>query len=139
MVKKVIFAFATVLLIVNLNAQSVDDVGAKYNEGNEALKAKQYASAVAAYESAIKLADGAGGEADELKDNSEKQLVNAYYRNGITLYKSKKYDASVAEFNKSSALAEKRGDTEMTDKLTVITAKVLSSKGMSQIKKKDVV
>lgn len=137
MLKKLLFSFVIVMLSVGLYAQSVDDVGASYNEGNEAMKAKQYAAAVTAYEAAIKLADGAGAEAADLKQSSEKQLVNAYYRNGITLYKSKKYDASIAEFKKSYDLAEQRGDSEMTDKLTVITAKVLSSKGMSQIKKKD--
>lgn len=125
------------MLSAGLFAQSVEDVGAKYNEGNEAMKAKAYAEAVKAYEAAIKLATSVGGEADELKESSEKQLENAYYRNGISLYKSKKYDASVAQFKKSKALAAKSGDAEMEDKLTVITAKVLSSKGMSQIKSDD--
>jgi tetratricopeptide (TPR) repeat protein len=72
-----------------------------------------------------------------LKDNSEKQLVQAYYRNGISLYKSKKYDAAVGQLNMSNDLAGERGDTEMQEKLDVTTAKILSSKGMSQIKKKD--
>ena len=137
MVKNVFFAITLTLLTTGLFAQSVDDVGMLYNEGNEAMKSKQYADAVAAYESAIKMAGAVGGDADDLKDNSEKQLVNAYYRNGITLYKAKKYDAAVAEFNKSDKLAGERGNTEMQDKLTVTTAKVLSSKGMSLIKKKD--
>lgn len=137
MMKKVLFAGVMIMLSAGLYAQSIDEVGAKYNEGNEAMKAKDYAKAVTAYEAAIKLASNVGSEADELKASSEKQLENAYYRNGITLYKSKKYDASVAQFTMSKELAKKSGDTEMEDKLTVITAKVLSSKGMSQIKSKD--
>ena len=137
MMKKVLIAGVMFMLSAGLYAQSIDQVGAKYNEGNEAMKAKSYDEAVKAYESALKLANSVGGEADELKGNIETQLENAYYRNGISLYKSKKYDASVAQFNKSKALAVKGGDAEMQDKLTVITAKVLSSKGMSQINDKD--
>jgi tetratricopeptide (TPR) repeat protein len=134
---KSLLAIAVVLLSMGLFAQSVEDAGAKYNEGNEAMKAKQYSTAVSAFENALKMAKAAGPDAAELEGNIEKQLMNAYYRNGISKYKAKKYDESVAQMKKSLAIANEMGDTDMADKLTVTMAKVLSSKGMSQIKKND--
>ncbi|MEJ2596282.1 MAG: hypothetical protein P8100_14420, partial [bacterium] len=126
-----------IMLSFGLYAQSIDDVGAKLNEGNEAMKAKQYAKAITAYEAAIKMSGTVGAEADALKESSQQQLVNAYYRNGITLYKSKNYESSVANLNNGRKLAGEIGDTDMENKLTVVTAKVLSSKGMSLIKDND--
>ncbi len=126
-----------IMLSFGLYAQSIDDVGAKLNEGNEAMKAKQYAKAITAYEAAIKMSGTVGAEADALKESSQQQLVNAYYRNGITLYKSKNYESSVANLNNGRKMAAEIGDTDMEDKLTVVTAKVLSSKGMSLIKDND--
>jgi tetratricopeptide (TPR) repeat protein len=134
---KSLLAIAIVFLTVGMFAQSVEDAGAKYNEGNEAMKAKQYSTAVTAFEDALKMANAAGPEAADLSGNIEKQLMNAYYRNGISKYKAKKYDASVAEMNKSLGIANEIGDADMANKLTVTMAKILSSKGMSQIKKND--
>lgn len=135
--KRSIMIIALAFLTIGLFAQTVEEAGAKYNEGAEQMKAKDYSTAVTTLEEAMKLANGAGPEADDLKGNIEKQLTNAYYRNGISKYKAKKYDEAVGEFEKSYALAGERGDTDMQNKQTVIIAKVLSSKGMSLIKKKD--
>ena len=132
--RRIAFTFLVGRIAEGSYAQSVDDVGAKLNEGNDAMMAKQYAKAVAAYESAIKLAASAGSGADELKKNSEKQLVDAYYRNGISLYKAKKYDASVSELKKSLDMAKKVGDNDKIESVPVVMAKVLSAKGMSLIK-----
>jgi tetratricopeptide (TPR) repeat protein len=134
---RTLLAITVVFLSMGLFAQSVEDAGAKYNEGNEAMKAKQYSTAVSAYEDALKMAEAAGPDAADLQGNIEKQLMQAYYRNGISKYKGKKYDDAVAEMNKSKVLADQLGDADMSDKLSVTTAKVLSSKGMSQIKAKD--
>jgi tetratricopeptide (TPR) repeat protein len=101
------------------------------------MKAKDYAAAVTAFESALKMAEAAGPEAADLQMNIETQLMNAYYRDGVSKYKGKKYDESIAQFDKGIAMAEQIGDSEMSEKLVVIKAKVLSSKGMSQIKKND--
>lgn len=137
MLKKSFMIVGLVVLSLGVFAQSVEDAGLQYNEGNEQMKAKDYSGAVMSFEQALATAEAAGPDAADIKESIEKQLTNAYYRNGISKYKAKKYDASVGEFQKSYGLAEKTGDTEMQDKLTVIMAKVLSSKGMSQIKAKD--
>lgn len=134
MLKKSLMLLGLVVLSLGVFAQTVEEAGAKYNEGNEQMKAKNYAGAVTTFEAALKLAKGAGPDAEDLKGNIENQLMNAYYRNGISKYKAKKYDASISEFQKSIGLAKQLGDTDMEDKLVVIQAKVLSSKGLSELK-----
>jgi len=44
------------ILSVGIFAQSVNEVGAKYNEGNERYKAKEYVQAIEAYKAVIELA-----------------------------------------------------------------------------------
>ena len=86
MLNKSLMIIGLVVLSLGMFAQTVEEAGAKYNEGNEQMKAKNYSGAVTTFEAALKLADGAGPDADELKGNIEAQLENAYYRNGITKF-----------------------------------------------------
>ena len=124
-----------VVLSLGMFAQSVEEAGEAYNAGNEAMKAKQYAGAVTAYENALDLAKAVGGEADELKGSIEKQLMNAYYKNGLTNYKGRKYDAAIANLEKSLVLSKEQGNTDMSNKTITYIAKVRSTKGNSLIKK----
>lgn len=124
------FAF----LSLGMFAQSIEDAGTKYNEGNEAMKAKQYASAVTAYEEALDIAKAVGFEADELKGNIEKQLMSAYYKNGLVNYKGRKYDVAIANLEKSLVLSKEQGNTEMQNKTITYIAKVRSTKGNSLLK-----
>ena len=49
-INKSLLIIGVVFLSMGMFAQSVEDAGAKYNEGNEAMKAKQYITAVAAFD-----------------------------------------------------------------------------------------
>lgn len=97
-------------------AQTLDDAGSKYNAGNEQYSAKAYADAVASYESALEICKNVGPDGDALKGNIEKQLNNAYYRNGLALYKAKKFEDAIAQLEKSAKLAGELGDTEKQKK-----------------------
>ncbi len=119
---------------MGLFAQSVEEAGAKYNDANTALKEKQYANAVSLYEEALKTADAAGPDAADLKGNIEKQLMSAYYKNGLTLYKGRKYDLAIGNLEKSYALAGQLGDDAMTKKNVTYIARVRSTKGNSLVK-----
>lgn len=118
---------------MGLIAQSVEDAGAKYNEGNTAMKEKKYSAAVTSYESALKIAK-ASPDAGDLTGNIEKQLMTAYSKVGLSQYKKKEYDASIAYLDKSYALADQLADAAMKKKLTEYMAKIRSAKGMSLIK-----
>ena len=124
------------LFSIIIFAQTVEDAGNKYNEANTAFQNKQYADAITLYKDALSMADAAGPDADELKGNIQKQLVNAYLKNGILLYKQKKYDASVESLKKGEALAKSTGDDAMATRIGGIIPKIYSSKGLSLVKQK---
>ncbi len=119
-------------------AQSVEDAGEMYNEGNGYYKEKDYASAITSYESAQKIAKEVGADAADLKVNIEKQLLNAYYSEAKNLYTKGKYDASIALFEKTYAFAEELGDAKKLKYSKLYIAKVRTSKGISLLGKSDV-
>lgn len=118
-------------------AQSVDEAGAKYNEGNEHYKAKEYAAAVTSYKEAMDIATAAGADADGIKASIEKQLQNAYYKNGLALYKGKKFDAAIASLDKSYAMAEAAADVKMQKRIKIYLSSVRVSKGNALLKDKN--
>jgi len=115
-------------------AQSMVDVGAKYNEANGLYKEKNYTEAITAYQAGIKLSDEVGVEADELKGKMEKQLMNSYYKNGLQ-YKKIGLDASIASLERAYALAGELNDDAMRGKSAKTVAKLRSAKGNSFLKK----
>lgn len=132
-VKRTLFIIGFTIFTMGLFAQSVEEAGAKYNEGNTAMKAKKYSTAVPLYEEALKIANAAP-DAGDLTGNIEKQLMTAYSKVGLSSYKTKKYDAALANLDKSYALADKLGDAAMQKKLKEYMAKIRSAKGLSLIK-----
>ncbi len=132
--KRSFLMISMVLATVIVMAQSVEDAGAKYNEGNEFYKEKSYSNAVASYEEALNIATEAGVAGEELKSSIEKQLMNAYYKNGLSQYKGRKYDAAIALLEKSYALSMQLGDDSMKTKTATYIAKVRSTKGSSLLK-----
>lgn len=133
--KRSLFILGLSIFTMGLFAQSVEEAGAKYNEGNTAMKEKKYSGAVASYEEALKIASSAM-DADDLKGNIEKQLMTAYMKNGLSLYKKKSYDESLAQLDKSAALADQLGDATTAKKVFEYKAKIGSSKGLSLVKAK---
>ena len=136
--KRSFLMISMVMATVVVMAQSVEDAGAKYNEGNEYYKEKSYSNAVASYEEALNIATEAGVDGEELKSSIEKQLKNAYYKNGLSQYKGRKYDAAIALLEKAYTLSEQLGDDSMKTKTATYIAKVRSTKGSSLLKAKKV-
>jgi len=134
MLKRSLLVVVLTIFTIGLFAQTVEQAGAKYNEGNTAIKNKNYSAAVKSYESALKIASAAGPTAADLKGNIEKQLVNAYTKDGIVKYKKKDYDGSITSLDKGYDLAGKIGESETQSKLIEYIAKIRSAKGMSLIK-----
>lgn len=126
------------MLTVVAMAQSVEDAGAKYNEGNAFFKEGAYGKAVTSYENALKIANSVGTDADALKGNIEKQLMNAYFKNGLLQYKGRKYDAAVAYLEKAYAISGRLDDESMKTSTSTYIAKVRSTKGNSLLKENKV-
>lgn len=136
--KKVLLTIGVVFISIGAIAQSVEEAGAKYNEGNGFYKEKDFASAITAYESAMGIAKEAGADAADLLLNIEKQLLNSYYNEAKGLYKGGKFDAAIAMFEKSYAMAEEVGDATKSKNSKSYIAKVRTSKGSSLLKKNKV-
>ncbi len=129
---------SVVMLTMSVMSQSVEDAGAKYNEGNEYYKEKNYKVAITSYEAALKIANKVGADAADLKGSIEKQLLNTVYAIGKEQYKAKKFDAAIASFEKSYAMSEQLGDESKKQSSTSFIAKVRTSKGGSLLKKNKV-
>ena len=129
MLKKSLILVGMLVFAFGVFAQSVDEVGAKYNEGNEKYNAKEYAQAVDAYKAGLKLADQVGTDADDLKASIEMQLGKAYYKNGIALYKAKNLDGSLLVLDEGYAFVKKTGDSKSEKKFVSVISQVRSKKG----------
>ena len=136
MLKKIMIFTAIVFFGVSVFAQSMDDAGTSYNEGNQKYNTKDYAGAIASFENALNICNTVGAEAEGLKGNVQKQLNNSYYKNGLTLYKKRKYDDAIANMHKSLMLSEELGDNSKKAKDINYIAKIHSTKGLTLIKEK---
>ena len=125
--KRSLFILGFSIFTMGLFAQSVEDAGAKYNEGNTAMKEKKYSSAVASYEEALKIASSAM-DAEELKGNIETQLMAAYYKQGVSIYK-KDLDGAISILEKGYAFASELGDSKYIKKYKSTIAQIRTKKG----------
>jgi tetratricopeptide (TPR) repeat protein len=127
------------LMIFGLNvfAQTVDEAGQKFNAANEQFKANAFSQAVPLYEQALKAAKAAGPDAADLQAKIEDQLVNAYFKNGISNYKKRQFDQAIAQLRKSKDLAKSIQNAKFVKLGTTYIARVYSTKGLVAIKKKD--
>ncbi len=132
--KRSVLILSMVMFSVMVMAQSIEEVGAIYNDGNSLYKEKDYANAISTYETGIELANDVGFEADELKGMMEKQLLNAYYKNGLQYKKIGLY-AAIASLEKAYAMSGELNDNAMRSKSAITTAKLRSGKGNSLLKK----
>lgn len=134
---KVLILSGLLFLGLNVSAQSVDMAGAKFNQGNQQFKDKNYAQAVKLYEQALNMAKTAGPDAFDLQNNIEKQLAISYFWNGINFYKQRNFDQAIAQLKKSKQLAAKINDAKTKALAVTYVARVYYTKGMTLLKKKD--
>ncbi len=136
MFKKSLILLAAMFIGASTFAQTLDDAGTKYNEGNEKYSAKAYADAARSFEEALDICNGVGADADGLKANVQTQLNNAYYKNALSLYKKKKFDNAIAEMQKSADLAADLGDNGKNKKSLSYIGKIHTTKGQVALKSK---
>ena len=137
LLKRSILLLGMIAFATGLFAQTLADAGEKYNAGNEQYKAKAYASAVKLYEEALDMCKNLGGSAADLQSNVEKQLLNAYFKNGLYNYKKKQFDAAIDQLTKMRNLAKELNNSKMEQKAVTYIARVYSTKGNVLVKKKD--
>ncbi len=136
--KKSLLILGMVLFATGIFAQTLVEAGEKYNAANEKYKAKDYAGAVQLYQEALSMCKEIGGSAADLQTNVEKQLTNAYFRNGLTLYKKKKFDKSIEQLEKAKKIASETGNSSIEKKAVIYIARVYSTKGNVLVKQKKI-
>lgn len=129
MLKKSLMLLSALFLLSGAFAQTVDEVGTKYNEGNDYYNAKKYEQAINAYKSGLDMAKKVGVDASDLQGSIEKQLANAYYKQGISLYKAKDLDGSLVVLDKGYAFSKEVKDSKSEKKFVSVIAQIRSKKG----------
>lgn len=134
MLKKIMIFTVVLFFGANIFAQTMDDAGTSYNDGNEKYTAKDYAGAIVSFKESLDFCNAVGFEADDLKVRAQKQLNNSYYKNAIALYKKRKFDDAISNFTNGLNLSEEIGDASKKTKNINYIAKVHSTKGLTLIK-----
>ncbi|MBN1650829.1 MAG: tetratricopeptide repeat protein [Bacteroidales bacterium] len=124
-------------LVTLVNGQDLNAAGAKFNEGLELDKAKNYSGAIKAWEESISICNKIGFEADQLKATVQKPLAYTYFKEGITLYKKKKFDDAAKALKNAVKNADEVGDAKTSKQASTYIPKIYSSKGLSLLVKKD--
>lgn len=124
-------------LVTLVNGQDLNAAGAKFNEGLELDKAKNYSGAIKAWEESISICNKIGFDADQLKATIQKPLAYTYFKEGITLYKKKSFDGAIKALKSAVKNANEVGDTKTAKQATIYIPKIYSSKGLGLMVKKD--
>lgn len=123
-------------LVTLTSGQDINEAGAKYNEGAELDKAKNYSGAIQAWEESIKICEAVGAEADELKATVQKVLAYTYFKEGITLYKQKEYDQAIAALINSEKIATLIDDARTQKQASTYIPKIFATKGLELLQDK---
>lgn len=117
-------------------AQDLNEAGMAFNDGNEAIKSKDYAGAVKHYENSLDMCSMIGADAAELQSKVEAQITKAYYYNAQILAKKKKYPESITQCEKALKAAVVSNDTKTKKKVENFIPKVYSYEGLGLISDK---
>jgi len=139
-----IFSRLTILLTIvmvsvsTLFAQEdINAAGSIFNEGNQALKEKNYEVAVAKYKDALDMCEMIGMDADDLKFSIEDQIPVAQYYYGLDLVKNKKAMEGLEVLKEALASAKTVNNDKIINGSQKYIAKILGSVGRSKFKKED--
>ncbi|MBN2237657.1 MAG: tetratricopeptide repeat protein [Bacteroidales bacterium] len=124
-------------LVSLTNGQDLNAAGAKFNEGLELDKAKNYAGAIKAWQESVKICEGLGAEADELKSSVEKKIAYTYFKQGITLYKKKNFDAAISALVNAEKLSGAVGDDKTQKQAATYIPKIYATKGLTLMQNKN--
>lgn len=122
--------------VFTAQAQDINQAGALFNEGIQAVKAKDYTAAITKLSSGLDMCKTIGASADELKGKIASQLVKAHWKEAITLYKGKKFDEAVTALNTTNKVATELGDTKIAKKSKAIVPSVYIDKAKAMLKAK---
>lgn len=118
-------------------AQDINQAGTLFNEGMQAIKSKDYSTAITKLSSGLKVCNTIGDAANELKGKISTQLVKSHLNNAITLYKGRKFAEAIAAFENTKKIATEHKDakTAKTAERLIPNVYVDEAKGLLKDKK----
>lgn len=136
--KKILVSLAALFAAASmLSAQNMADATETAKLANEALGEGNYATALAGFQEALKMAEACGDEGLELvatcKDIIPK-TVNAIAKG---LLQDKNYDEAIAKFLETAAIAKEYGDDELAAKAEDLIPQIYNQKGSALLNAKD--
>lgn len=124
-------------LVTITNGQDLNAAGAKFNEGLELDKARNYSGAITAWEESISICNAIGAEADELKATIQQKLGYEYFKEGITLYKKQDFDPAIEALKNAERIATEASDGKTAKQASTYIPKIYSTKGLTLLAEKN--
>ena len=93
------------LLAGSITAQTLTEVINEFNTGVEKLNNQEYEVSIEHFNLVISLAAKVGAEANDMKENAQKQIPSAYYRQATVFMKRKQYDNAIPFLEKTVEFA----------------------------------
>jgi len=124
-------------LVSFASGQDLNAAGAKFNEGLELDKAKNYKGAIEAWSECVSICTAIGFEADELKNTVQKKLGYAFFKEGITLYRKKSFENAIASLKDAVKVANEVGDKKTAKQANTYIPKIHSTIGLTLLAKKN--
>jgi tetratricopeptide (TPR) repeat protein len=104
------------LLAGSITAQTLTEVINEFNTGVEKLNNQEYEVSIEHFNLVISLAAKVGAEANDMKENAQKQIPSAYYRQATVFMKRKQYDNAIPFLEKTVEFATLYNNNEEISK-----------------------
>ncbi|MCF8226881.1 MAG: tetratricopeptide repeat protein [Bacteroidales bacterium] len=107
MKKRTSGVFAGLLFFsVTMFSQTLTDVINEFNAAVESLNEQAYEAALTQFNNCLSLCEVVGDEADDMKKQTQEQIVGTHYRQAITLMKRKQYDNAIPSLENTVKYSE---------------------------------
>ena len=136
--KKILVSLAALFAAATmLSAQSMADATETAKLANESLSSGDYATALAGFQEALKMAEACGDEGLELVETCKSIIPKTMNAIAKDLFVAKKYDESIAKYKETAAIASEYGDDETAAKANDLIPQIFTEKGKSLVSAKD--
>lgn len=136
--KSMKYAAAVVLTIFtfSLFAQDINEAGAVFNEGNQALKDGNFTLAIQKYEKSIEIASKLGEEGQQIVVGAKAQVPQLYYKIATEDYTAGNIDKAIEEYENAIKFGTEYNDPETVSKSKDNIPKLLYARGNDFYKEK---
>ncbi len=128
---------ASLVSLMSLNAQDIENVRAAYNDGAQAFADKNYQLAVEKFEEALSMAEVVGPDAEEVASNCKQNIPALYLQIAKGLVNEKNFDGAQAALENAVAKGTAFGATEVVEDANSLVAQVNMAAGKAKFNEKD--